>query len=376
MVNYFLNGVNIFEAFSFMLIATVFSAIIAFPIINFLYRFKILRHFEVDSTAVIESRRAKIGTPIMGGLIFVLPILILNLAFNYTIFTNVPLLIFLCAATLGGLDDILNIYGHARRIRPLSRILKLIRVHRSVFIRFKLILTLPLRAYARMVHVFESNPGKGLFAHEKLLVQILLGFLLGYWVYESGVFAVPGLIWLPLFGDLDIGILIIPFAIIALIGMTNAVNFADGLDGLSAGMLFFVFIGFFFVAILDGNASITMLSASAMGSIITYLYFNVAPARVQMGDIGSFGMGALLTVIGFAIGKPILLPIIGFPFVVEILSTVAQSLYRRIFGKRLFKMAPLHHHFEMQGWSEEKVVMRFWLASIVFTVVGIWAYFL
>src|SRR3990167_8332284 len=124
MVNYFLNGVNIFEAFSFMLIATVFSAIIAFPIINFLYRFKILRHFEVDSTAVIESRRAKIGTPIMGGLIFVLPILILNLAFNYTIFTNVPLLIFLCAATLGGLDDILNIYGHARRIRPLSRILK------------------------------------------------------------------------------------------------------------------------------------------------------------------------------------------------------------------------------------------------------------
>jgi phospho-N-acetylmuramoyl-pentapeptide-transferase len=95
-----------------------------------------------------------------------------------------------------------------------------------------------------------------------------------------------------------------------------------------------------------------------------------------MGDVGSFSMGALLTVVGFALGKPMLLPLLGLPFVIELLSTVVQSISRRLLGRRLLLMAPLHHHFELLGWSEEKVVMRFWLAAIVSTMVGIWLYFL
>jgi phospho-N-acetylmuramoyl-pentapeptide-transferase len=376
MSNQFINGINIYQAFSYMLIAIVFSAVIAFPIINFLYRFRILRHLDVDSTAVIENRRLKIGTPIMGGLIFIIPVFLINAMLNFGPYTDVPLLIFVAAALLGGLDDILNIFGRARRIRPVGRILTLIRVHKSKLIRIKLILTLPLRVYARIVHIFESNPGKGLFAHEKLFVQLLLALLLGFWVYSAGVVAVPGFLWIPVLGGINLGILIIPFTVIALLGMTNAVNFADGLDGLSAGMLFFSFLGFFFVAMLEGNVEITLLIATVLGALLTYLYFNVSPARVQMGDIGSFSMGTLLTLVAFALDRPLLLPIIGFPFFIELLSTVVQSLFRRLFGRRLLLMAPLHHHLELLGWSEEKVVSRFWLFAIVCSLIGVWIYFL
>lgn len=368
---------DLFIAFTLALGSTLFSAILAFPLITFLYKFKLVRHLDVDFTTVIESRKTKIGTPIMGGLIFILPILTLNLAFNNNETVIIPLLIFAATAMLGGIDDILNIYGKARKIRSIERIIKLIRVHKSKLIRFKMLLTFPYTIYARLVHAFESNPGKGLFAHERLIVQLLLGLLLGYWYYTGSSFSsLDGGIILPLLGSLHLGILIIPFAVIALLGMINSVNFADGMDGLSAGMLFFAFIGFFFIAIMEANIPVVILTGTTIGALITYLYFNIPPARVQMGDIGSYSMGALMAVTAFALDRPILLTIIGFPFLVEILSTILQSISRRVFGRRIFLMAPLHHHFEMKGWTEEKVVMRFWIFSMLCTLFGIWCYFL
>lgn len=363
---------NVFVVFSFVLISVITSGLLSIPIIYLLYRFKIVRLIEVDFSTLIENRKKKLGTPIMGGLIFIIPIVIINIIFNLNPAVNIPIIIFIIAAILGGMDDFLNIYGHKRKFRSLHRIFKLMKVHKSTLYRIRLFVLSPWYFYRSLVNNFQSNPGKGLMAHEKLFVQITLGILLGYWILATQ----GGYLWLPLIGTFNIGFFIIPFAVIALLGMTNAVNFTDGMDGLSAGIILINYVGFMFLAILLSKWDIAILAATTVGGILTYLYYNIPPARIQMGDIGSFSLGSLLTAIAFAIGKPMLLPIIGFPFVVEILSTIVQSTVRKVFGRRILKMAPLHHHFEMIGWSEEKVVMRFWIFSIFCTLLGIWVFFL
>lgn len=369
----YIFDINVFNIITTLIVANIVSFILAFPIIGALYKFKIVRHIDVDFSALIESRKDKVGTPIMGGLIFVLPIIVFTLFLNFNSQTDIPILIFAVMALLGGIDDVLNIYGKARRMRTLSRVRKLIMVHKSKLVRFKYILAFPWYVYARLIHIFESNPGKGLFGHEKFLIQIILGTVLGYWVYSTGT---GSELWIPLLGSINIGILVIPFSIAAVLGMTNAVNFTDGLDGLSAGIAFISLCGFLLISILENNSEIALLTSTSIGALVTYLYFNIPPARVQMGDIGSFSLGSLLTVIAFSLGKPLLLLIMGLPYVVEFMSVIVQSIYRRIFGRRLISMAPLHHHLEMIGWSEEKVVMRFWLFTIISVIFGIWMYFI
>lgn len=371
-----IQTIDVFSVATYALIGMIVTALVAFPIINILYRFRIVRHFDVDFSALIESRKEKAGTPIMGGLIFALPIIFITLLFNLHEQTLIPILIYIAASLLGGLDDLLNIFGRARKIRSVRRIIRLIRVHKNKLARVKHALSLPWNTYGRVIHAFESHPGKGLFGHEKFLVQIILGTVLGVWILTSGVVSDPGLLWIPLTSGLWLGSLMVLFAVIAMTGMVNAVNITDGMDGLSGGLLVATFAGFLAVALFDGNEPIALLCATIIGSLITYLYFNVPPARVQMGDIGSYGMGALLTAIAFALGKPMLLLILGALFVTEFMSAFMQSIFRRVFGRRLLLMAPLHHHFEMLGWTEEKVVMRFWIFSLVAALLGIWMYFI
>ena len=160
------------------------------------------------------------------------------------------------------------------------------------------------------------------------------------------------------------------------------------MDGLAAGMLLPSFTALFIIAFYQEvyfklengiNIDITpfsLLTVSVIGSLITYLYFNIPPARFQMGDVGSLALGALLATIAFALRVPMLLLIIGAPFVAEVSSSLIQAISRRVLGRRIFKMAPLHHHFEMIGWSEEKVTMRAWLLSAVCAVLGLLVYFL
>ncbi|MEI7578785.1 MAG: phospho-N-acetylmuramoyl-pentapeptide-transferase [bacterium] len=364
-------NLHIFDMISMILISFLLAASIAVPIINLLYRLNILRHIKVDFSTIIEKRKIKIGTPIMGGLIIIFPVILINHLTNFNIDTKIPLLIFFTATFLGGLDDLLNIFGKKRKRKSLSRIILLIKVHKNPLVRIKYLLLLPWYLYSNVINAFESNPGSGLFGSERLFIQIILGFLLGMWTY----FRTGGELWIPFIGTINIGLWIIPFAEIALLGMTNAVNFSDGLDGLSSGMLLSAFLGFSIVAYLTGFFEISLLTSTVIGGLVAYLYFNIPPARVQMGDTGSFGLGALLAVVAFAINKPILLLIIGLPFVIEISSTIIQSLARRVLGRRIFKMAPLHHHLEMLGWSEEKVVMRFWILSSVCMIIGLWIAF-
>jgi phospho-N-acetylmuramoyl-pentapeptide-transferase len=129
------------------------------------------------------------------------------------------------------------------------------------------------------------------------------------------------------------------------------------------------------LAVFSYNYPIALLTGSGIGALLTYMYFNINPARVQMGDTGSFALGAFLCILAFAVGKPILLLVAGAPFVIEMLSTILQSISRRLFGKRILQMAPLHHHFEMMGWSEDKVVIRFWIFSLACNILALWLAF-
>jgi phospho-N-acetylmuramoyl-pentapeptide-transferase len=324
----------------------------------------------------------------MGGLIVVLSVLVLNLIFNFNGSTKVPLFVVTLAALLGAFDDVLNIYGQERKVRSIDRIMKLIKVHKSKVQRLKYILLLPWLAYKRFFFLLGSNPGKGIQAHEKVIIQAIAGLAVGWWLYDRAGWTNPGDLSFFRLGTIDIGILMIALAVFVVVAMANAVNLSDGMDGLAAGLLLPAFGALFIIAydqevlskVLIGEnidmLPMSLLSISVIGALLTYLYFNIPPARFQMGDVGSLSLGALLATIAFALRVPMLLPIIGFPFVAEISASLIQGIARRVIGRRVFKMAPLHHHFELLGWSEEKVTMRFWLAGIVCALVGLWVYFI
>ncbi|MCA9385975.1 phospho-N-acetylmuramoyl-pentapeptide-transferase, partial [Candidatus Dojkabacteria bacterium] len=240
--------------------------------------------------------------------------------------------------------------------------------------RIFLTITLPWYAYKRLFFLLGSNPGKGIQAHEKVLVQAITGLLLGYWIVFLTGWSDPTLIWIPLIGGFHLGLLMIPFVIFTVISMANAVNLSDGMDGLAAGLLLISFGGFLAISIMKQDTHNTILITSIIGSLITYLYFNAPPARFQMGDVGSLSLGTILAAVAFSLEVPFLLLIIGFPFVAEVGSSLLQGMARRILGRRIFAMAPLHHHLEVKGWNEEKVVIRFWIFGMVCAVFGVWMY--
>jgi UDP-N-acetylmuramyl pentapeptide phosphotransferase/UDP-N-acetylglucosamine-1-phosphate transferase len=360
----------------------IFSFAIAFPIIHLLYKFNITRRMTVDFTTVIEERNSKIGVPIMGGLIIIVTVICINLVFNPQRFNEgTLLLLFILAvsAVLGGFDDVLNIYGKDRNNqRALSRTLRLIRVHKSLKKRIWMVVTLPWEVYKRFFYILGSNPGKGIQAHEKIIVQSIAGLALGIGIFFYSSRENPGNIAIPFIGEtLNLGFLIIPFAWIAVLLMTNAVNLADGMDGLAASQLLASFLGFLIIAIYKDDLRVIFLTATVIGSLISYLYFNVPPARFQMGDVGSLSIGALLAAIAFMLGEPLMLLFISLPFTITLLSAVVQGIGRRILGRRIFRMAPIHYHLQMKNsWSEEKVVMRLGLLSIFCTILGLWIFFI
>jgi len=362
------------------LTSMVFSFAIAFPIIELLYKFKITRRMSVDFTTLIEKRNLKVGVPIMGGLIVVITVIVFNLFFNPQKDNSLYIIIFVffVSALLGGFDDLLNIFGRDRsKIRTLQRTWKLIKVHKSVLKRIRLFISLPWEVYKRFFYMLGSNPGNGIQAHEKIIVQSIAGLSLGFGLFyffddvvTNVSLLIPGL-------SLDIGILIIPFAWITVLLMSNAVNLADGMDGLAAGQLLVSFSAFLLIAFIKENIQIAFLIATVIGSLVSYLYFNTPPARFQMGDVGSLAMGSLLAAVAFFLNEPMLLLIIPMLFAVTLLSTIIQGVGRRILGRRIFRMAPIHYHFQMKNdWTEEKVVFRFILFNIFTALLGLWIFFI
>jgi len=355
----------------FALVGTVVAFAWAPLLSRILYKLHVIKGPKTELSK-LGSHAYKNNTPVMGGLLVIFTVAAITFAFNWSRnFTWVPIGVMLLSAALGAIDDFMNIYGHERHSRKLGHILKLIRVHKEFRMRVWYIITLPWTAFKRMSVWFGSRPGKGIFVHEKLILQFIAGTLTAWWIY-SKLGPAWHFIYFPFDISLNAGIFIIPIIIFIVMFTANAVNIADGMDGLAGGTLIITFSALTFLSWINGFGEIAILNATTVGALVAYTYFNIKPARFMMGDVGSLGLGALLAVNAMAIGETSALVFLGFIFYIEALTVVIQVISRYILGRKIFRMAPIHHHFELKGWSEEKTVMRFWVIHFIFVIFGFW----
>ena len=227
----------------------------------------------------------------------------------------------------------------------------------------------------------------GLRAGVKFSGQIVVSFAVMLLIVITGNPETTRL-YIPFFKNavLDMGLLYIPFGMLLIAGMSNAVNLTDGLDGLAAGLVIIAaaafaalayltghseFAQYLYIPFLSGSGELTISAAAMLGASVGFLWFNTHPAEVMMGDTGSLTLGGLLAVFALMLKKEVLLLIIGGVFVIETLSVIIQVLYFKRTGRRVFRMAPLHHHFELSGWAESKVVARFWIIGGMFAILGL-----
>ena len=218
----------------------------------------------------------------------------------------------------------------------------------------------------------NARTGEGIRARQKLLWQIVVAVAVAWQIQST--YQITG-IRVPFIGDVAVDpIVYVPFAAFAIVAASNGVNITDGLDGLAGGTLAFAFVSFMIIALLNApeQPNVALLCALILGALLGFLWFNVHPAQVFMGDSGSLALGATLAVIALITGQILVLPLIGFVFVMETMSDIIQIGYFKLSGgKRVFRMAPLHHHFELGGWDEEKIALRFWIVGILSGLLGV-----
>lgn len=265
--------------------------------------------------------------PTMAGIVFVLAIIIVTVLFNLTrTETWLPLAAFAGAALIGLLDDFINIHGQGLGVAGLPSKLKLLLITAVALVG-------------------------GLFFHLKLDVSSL---------------HVPG------FGAVQVGWLIVVIFVLVVVASANAVNITDGLDGLAGGLCAMAFATYAIIAFLEGRYGVSGFCMTIVGGLLSYTWFNIYPARFFMGDVGSFALGTALGVVAMLTNTVVLLPIIGIVFVAETGSVILQVASKKLrHGKKIFKIAPIHHHFEAVGWPEAKVTMRFWVIGQVASVLGL-----
>ena len=219
----------------------------------------------------------------------------------------------------------------------------------------------------------NARTGDGIRVRQKLLWQIAVALFAAWQIQNT--YAITS-IAVPFYGRLPIEPwLYIAFAAFAIVAMSNGVNLTDGLDGLAGGTLVFSFVAFLIVALLNvpfAQPNLALLCALIIGALMGFLWFNAHPAQIFMGDAGSLSLGAALAVIALITGQILLLPLIGLVFVIETLSVVVQVGYFKVSGgKRILRMSPLHHHFELGGWAETKITLRFWIVAILASLLGV-----
>jgi len=270
----------------------------------------------------------KAGTPTMGGMLVVGVVLFLAMALRIEDATTLtPMLALVGVGVLGALDDFVNVRWRT-----------------------------------------------GMRGRWKLAWQTVVAVLAGYYIQRH--FDLTG-INVPWVGEIVIGpLLALLFVAFVIVGASNAVNLTDGLDGLAGGVLIFSFVAYLLIAIYDmpgrgSQPNLAIFCALVIGALMGFLWFNVHPAQIIMGDSGSLGLGATLAVVATITTQLPLLAVIGIVFVVVIMSVVLQVLNYRLRGRRLFRMAPLHHHFELVGWAEEKITLRFWIVAALAGLLGV-----
>lgn len=220
-----------------------------------------------------------------------------------------------------------------------------------------------------VVNVKTTNGGKaGLKAKIKMSWLILIALIGALWFYYKLGY---NLVDVPFLGSIHLGWAYILLFILVFISSANAVNITDGLDGLSGGLLAASFLAFLVIAFFQGNYGLAAFCGTLVGAILAYTWFNIYPARFFMGDTGAVSLGATLGVVAMLTNSVLILPIIGFIFVIETLSVIIQLLSKKFRGKKIFLSSPIHHHFEAKGWPETKVTMRFWIIGAMSAVLGL-----
>ncbi|MFT4037833.1 MAG: phospho-N-acetylmuramoyl-pentapeptide-transferase [Thermomicrobiales bacterium] len=314
-------------------LAFVVTLIIGRPIVTFLRLRKAGKQVRIDGP---QTHIIKTGTPTMGGLMITLAVVVITLVFNIQgrLSMLLPVAVLVAVAALGAIDDRMSLLGGKKQ--------------GGMSARFK-------------------------FLWLAVIALVAAAILHAPFPYGLGLSSV----YLPFIGRYDIGLLYVPIAALAIAGMANAVNFTDGLDTLAAGTGAVAFVSYAIIAYRQGQLGVVTFCLTMVGALMGFLWFNAAPAQVFMGDTGSLALGAALAVAAFMTGQWLLLPVVGAVFIAEAASVILQVGYFKLTkrrygeGRRLFKMAPLHHHFEMLGWSETQVTMRFWMLSMMAGLIGV-----
>jgi phospho-N-acetylmuramoyl-pentapeptide-transferase len=304
-------------------LAFVFVLLVGRPYIQFLRKNKVGKQIRIEEP---EGHSSKTGTPTMGGLMITIPVIVLTLVFNLSgrLSMLLPLGVLIGTAILGAVDDRMNLVGGSKT---------------GMTARFKM-------AWLLLFSIISA---------------VILHFPL-----ELSAMNVPFL------GRYELGLLYIPVAVFVIAGTANAVNLTDGLDALAGGTAAVAFTAFGIIAFLQGQVHVVTFCFAMAGAILGFLWFNAHPAQVFMGDTGSLSLGAALATAAFMTGQWLLLPIVGLVFVAVTLSVILQIGYFKMTGgKRLFRMAPLHLHFELKGWSETQITIRFWLIGMLAGLLGV-----
>lgn len=208
----------------------------------------------------------------------------------------------------------------------------------------------------------------GLRLRHKLILQVILAVIISFWLYTDLKISI---FYLPIFGTFYLGLWFIPLASLIIIGFANAFNITDGLDGLSSGILMVALCAFWIISASILDTTLSAFIALWLGSLLAFLYFNVFPARIMLGDVGALSFGATLAVVGLILGKVPVLFIIGFIYILEVTTSFLQLMWKRFFKKKLLPAAPFHLTLQYMGWPEPKIVMRFWIISIVLALFGL-----
>lgn len=329
--------------FGSLVISFLITTLIAPPFIRILHKYKIGKQLRDKAStgeeAVVfkELHAKKAGTPTMGGVVIwgttLLMVALSSISEWLKITDNslfsrketlLPIFTLIATALLGAVDDYMNLKGHGK--------------------------------------------SKGINVKPKFFLLTLFAAFAAFWFhYRLGFEGIH----IPFFGEAELGIWYIPLFILVITATSNAVNITDGLDGLAGGLLTMAFTAFAVIAYFKGLLILSAFCMVIAGSIIGFLWFNIMPAKFYMGDTGAISLGATLGVIAMMTDSVFVLPIIGFIFVVETLSVMIQVFSKKVFKKKVFLIAPIHHHFEKLGWHEATVVMRFWIIGAFSTILGL-----
>jgi len=214
----------------------------------------------------------------------------------------------------------------------------------------------------------------GLNAKQKLVMQFLIAvaYLVCLFIAGDRSTIVP----IPFIGQLDLGLFYYPIMLLVIVGAVNAVNLTDGVDGLASSVTFVVGVSFIFICSILDQSRLTLMAVSLAAGCIGFLIWNFHPAKVFMGDTGSMFLGGMVVALAFGVGNPVILVFVGIIYFIEALSDILQIGSYKLFKKRIFKMAPIHHHFEMSGWSENKIVFVFSAVTLVFGILAILSIYL